>query len=73
MRDLGGFTGAGYDKGRGRIAQASWLSHLAIVLPGLTGWAGSVLVACALVTKDLPAGTSGLSSASVLTLPTSAI
>lgn len=25
MRNLGGFMGAGYDKGRGSVAQASWL------------------------------------------------
>jgi len=26
MRNLGGFTGAGYDKGRGLVTQASWLT-----------------------------------------------
>ena len=59
-----------FDNGPIVIGDGVWIAARATVLRGVTIGAGSVVGACALVTKDMPAESTVLAPASVLTVPT---
>ena len=59
-----------FDNGPIVIGDGVWIAARATVLRGVTVGADSVVGSCALVTKDVPAESTVLAPASVLTVPT---